>query len=585
MNWLSQKSNVSIATLRGRSDSVNRNRESQAPPPRTMRISEPIPRRPNTATSYFQPSQRPSTAGALGRHQSSSPLSGSPGRTQLPPIPQSPNTPLSLRSSRSSPSLNSPISSPSSQTFNTSSYTPSLSQAMPSSQIQDGFMTTKVMAPITPMMTPIAQSAVPLPAASTPTSSRTRLSINTTASVPPQPPFEPVLVSPWATCSIPSTMNPSQFIISLETATTTHRTSLATLTSRPSFLADYLNNLKDKDEEAEEEKDDDAASTSSSSAVPSPFTRAFSAHLTSQGLHESQTSSSRVHLFLDRPSAPYPYILSYLRSPTSHPGSLPRGAQLRSQSSNAEKLDALCELRDEAVYLGLRELGELCEAELKRFYGLRIAGHARSESDGYHPHPPPPQQPLSPITSSRLQGRRSTEHLRKLAMASRTGPSAVAAVPESVHETDGDAESPAELGKAMSIGMLPWQGTELGIRTSLRASVGSSNSSDGAGPDVSSTTVPNKPVLDAYHHNDELIRRLGSQDSNRASSAATVVVGPALANRSRSNSHTGYGGRTGSVVVPPSTIATSMVGRGSFLPTMTSPITPQHVVSSSGNWF
>ncbi|KAG9006046.1 hypothetical protein FRB94_001027 [Tulasnella sp. JGI-2019a] len=594
MNWLSHKSNASIASLRGRSDSVNRDRESQPPPPRMMRISEPIPLRPEPK-SYFQANPRPRTTGSQvpnlpqQQQQQSSPLAGSPiciHRSDLPPIPQSPNVSFSLRSSRSSPSLKSPVSSPSSQTFKAPSAPLSQSQAVPCSQVQDGVMTTTVTAPITPRITPFTtpstQGAVPLPAVSAGTRAAHSLSIITTSSVPPQAPFEPVLVSPWATSSIPSNMKPSQFIISLETATATHRTTLSTLTSRPSFLADYLNDLKDKDPEADVEADVDnldAASTASTSALPSPFTRAFSAHLTSQGLHESQASSSRLHIFLDRPSTPYAHILSYLRSPTNSPAFLPRSAQLRAHPMNNDKLDALYELREEAVYLGLKELGELCDVELKRFYSVRISGighgHGRSESDNTQP-------PISPISSSRLQGRRSTEHLRKMAtMASRAGSSQVAAVPESVHETDDGDISPESAVGVSTISMLPWrQGAELGIRTSLTASLESRTSSEGADVDIATTTKP-IPILDAFHRD----RPLPQPDHHdHSSSVNTVMVGPALANRARSESRTGHGGRTGSVVVPPSAATAAMAGRTSFLPTMTSPVTPHHSMHSSATW-
>ena len=76
------------------------------------------------------------------------------------------------------------------------------------------------------------------------------------------------------------------------------------------------------------------------------------------------------------PSLPYRYahILSYLRSPTTAPAALPRAAQLTSSSSS--RLEALLELRDEAVYLGLDELAKLCTDELSARCRTRTASHS-----------------------------------------------------------------------------------------------------------------------------------------------------------------------------------------------------------------
>lgn len=567
MNWLSHKSH----TLRGRSGSFNRDQPPLPPPAQQqspLRISEPIPIRDDT---LFHTRQRPSTTGSAfsGALDGRSPPQPTFERlcalkTELPPIPASPRTPVTLRSSKSSPALNSPTS-PNTAMFN-----------RVHAHVREGVVLTSASAPITPRMTPVAQAPLPLPPISTAVSSRAQtLSISTTSSVPPMPAFEPVLVSPQALSSIPPTMDPKQFLVTLETATSTQRTTLATLVSRPSSLADYLNGLRDKDAYDDDEAD---AASASSSVPPSPFTRAFSAHLTSQGLHESQASSSRIHIFLDRPSAPYSHILAYLRSPTNSPASLPRSAQLRghlgsqsnsptnspAMSADNAKLDALYELRDEATYLGLRELSELCEAELKRYYSLRIGGRPESEI------------PLSPI-SARLQGRRSTEHMRKM---SRGGPNHQhqIAVPESVHETeDGEdsleavtvqAPSHAPETSAITPVAASWRDEVTGSRTSLSISEGS-GSEGGNGGDVSTCTV--KAVEQPAY--------VPHQARSSAPMPPTgTVVG--LATRSRSNSRAGHG-RTGSVVVPPSMIASS--GRTSFLPNLGSPITP-HSVYSSANW-
>jgi len=183
---------------------------------------------------------------------------------------------------------------------------------------------------------------------------------------PPQAPFEPILLS-----ALPESMiDPSKVIVSLETSTTTHRTTLNTLTSRSSFLATYLQELlpappRRRDSDAESLHSDVSEATTS-------FNSIFHHHLASSGLL-SQTSTS-IHIFLDRPSAPYAHILSYLRSPPStpeNPALLPRAVQLSSSSS--ARLEALLELRDEARYLDLDELYKLCNDEI-RLRTVRPAG-------------------------------------------------------------------------------------------------------------------------------------------------------------------------------------------------------------------
>lgn len=110
------------------------------------------------------------------------------------------------------------------------------------------------------------------------------------------PPFDPILVGPSPTTSI----DPSKIIVSVETATSTQRTTMTTLTSRPSHLSLYLNSLLSK-------ADPDAASVySQASEVSTPhdtsFNSIFHQHLTSSGLLSQ--ASSAIHVFLDRPSAP-----------------------------------------------------------------------------------------------------------------------------------------------------------------------------------------------------------------------------------------------------------------------------------------
>jgi len=109
---------------------------------------------------------------------------------------------------------------------------------------------------------------------------------------PLPPPFSPVLVS-----EVPAgTVDPSKIIVTLDTCTTTFRTTLDTLRSRPSHLSKYLSSLFASSERA-------SVSSSSIYSTASDDISTFRRHLTSQGL-VSQASLS-LHLFLDRPSAPY----------------------------------------------------------------------------------------------------------------------------------------------------------------------------------------------------------------------------------------------------------------------------------------
>ncbi|KAH9943457.1 uncharacterized protein BXZ73DRAFT_40786 [Epithele typhae] len=169
----------------------------------------------------------------------------------------------------------------------------------------------------------------------------------------PQPPFGAILVSPAPT----SSLDPSKIIVSLETSTATQRTTMATLISRPSRLASYLVGLFPA-------SDGEPLSVySTTSDVDVSFNSIFNHHLVSSGVM-SQVSTN-LHVFLDRPSAPYVHILSYLRSPPSTPGtpaSLPHGVRLNGLCA---RMESLLELRDEACYLGLDELQKLCLDELR----------------------------------------------------------------------------------------------------------------------------------------------------------------------------------------------------------------------------
>lgn len=107
---------------------------------------------------------------------------------------------------------------------------------------------------------------------------------------PPPPPFNPILVSEVPT----GVVDPSKVIITLETCTSTFRTTLDTLKSRSSHLSAYVSTL------VSPKQRESTASSIYSTASDDMSTYRY--HLTSQGLLP-QTFS--IHIFLDRASAPY----------------------------------------------------------------------------------------------------------------------------------------------------------------------------------------------------------------------------------------------------------------------------------------
>lgn len=264
------------------------------------RRESPVPRRESPTPS--QASAVPSALRTLHSSKSYSHLQTSPRKATASPPPRAPPMPLNLASSRQ-PLLRSALSKPPSPTKTTSG-------------------------PFLPLLPPPKAEKV------TPPSS-------------PLPPFHPVLMSSVPTHPAP----PSQIIVTLETSTVSQRTTVATLISRPSRLASYLQALVPS-----ANKDDSDSS----------FSSLFAAHLAQAGLvPQAQTSySGPIQIFLDRPSAPYAHILTYLRSGTNVSGVLPRAASLALNSDPA-RVEALCELRDEARYLELSELVELCDKELR----------------------------------------------------------------------------------------------------------------------------------------------------------------------------------------------------------------------------
>lgn len=203
------------------------------------------------------------------------------------------------------------------------------------------------------------------------------LPVNVSAT-PPQPPFEPILLSPVPSSAI----DPSKIIVTIETSSATHRTTLRTLISRPSYLSNYVTSLLPRKSVAASLY----SNASDISELPdNSFNAMFHDHLASSGFISQSTMN--IHVFLDRPSAPYVHILSYLRTPlftSEHPAIIPRAVQLA--SSSRARLEALLELRDEAGYLGLDELFKLCNEEICNRRSTAIHARAGSMSSSASVH-------------------------------------------------------------------------------------------------------------------------------------------------------------------------------------------------------
>ncbi|KAF9009014.1 hypothetical protein BDQ17DRAFT_1236649 [Cyathus striatus] len=184
--------------------------------------------------------------------------------------------------------------------------------------------------------------------------------------MPPSPPFRLILMS-----EAPSSfIDPSMVIVTLETSTSTYRTTLETINSRPSHISRYINGLFQRN------KCDSVTSSVYSTASANDL-EAYRHHLASQGLIPQIPFN--LHVFLDRSSAPYVHILNYLRSPiatTEYPEILPRAC---SYVLLKYSFEALIELRDEAAYLGLEDLHRLCNEEIRLRHGARL--HTRGNSN------------------------------------------------------------------------------------------------------------------------------------------------------------------------------------------------------------
>ncbi|KAF9519111.1 hypothetical protein BS47DRAFT_126080 [Hydnum rufescens UP504] len=116
----------------------------------------------------------------------------------------------------------------------------------------------------------------------------------------------------------------------------------------------------------------------------SPFSSAFQIHQEAAGLRTttSDQKPSRMAIFLDRPSSPYVHILAFLQSRTASVRlTLPRGL-LQMPASSAARMEALFEPHDEARYLGMIVLENLCEEEISRRQAECSARHGHGSAIG-----------------------------------------------------------------------------------------------------------------------------------------------------------------------------------------------------------
>jgi hypothetical protein len=113
-----------------------------------------------------------------------------------------------------------------------------------------------------------------------------------------QPTLDPVLVAPLSG----RVADPSKAIVTLETSTMSQRTTLSTLMGRPSHLSQWLSTMaKGRKSLAQALEDEDDASVYSESDETA-FQSIFS---------DRSGANPTMHVFLDRPSAPYVLAYSY----------------------------------------------------------------------------------------------------------------------------------------------------------------------------------------------------------------------------------------------------------------------------------
>jgi hypothetical protein len=121
---------------------------------------------------------------------------------------------------------------------------------------------------------------------------------------PPQPPFEAILLSGAPTRDV----DPKKTIVTIDTSTTTYKTTLSTLMSAESHLSRYLDSILTNGEDDVIESNADDAASVYSNISENGFDSIFQRHLASTGVIPKSMPKSQVagiHLFLDRPGAPY----------------------------------------------------------------------------------------------------------------------------------------------------------------------------------------------------------------------------------------------------------------------------------------
>ncbi|VDB85410.1 unnamed protein product [Peniophora sp. CBMAI 1063] len=226
-----------------------------------------------------------------------------------------------------------------------------------------------------------------------------------------QPPFDCIPLSDISSLSAHAALDPSRVLVTMDTSTATHRTTLATLVARPSNLSMYLLELlqpmasssasssRDTDRKHEILRDDASSFVSRDDGEDDEnteydeslgFQEIFRSTLKTAGIVTDTAAfvppapsspvhgPSRLHIFMDRPSEPYEHILAYLRAPlTGNTHHLPATLKLADTAT-------LVAARDEANYLGLQDLSVLCISELRarHFNSATSPSHSRGPSAG-----------------------------------------------------------------------------------------------------------------------------------------------------------------------------------------------------------
>lgn len=113
-----------------------------------------------------------------------------------------------------------------------------------------------------------------------------------------QPPLDPVVISPM----VGPVIDMSKTIITVETTSASHRTTLKTLMSRSSHLSRWLERTLSLGTSRDGDEDSLSRLSRSSDSDASAFYSIYHKHLNQTGV--IPMSSSPMHIFLDRPSGP-----------------------------------------------------------------------------------------------------------------------------------------------------------------------------------------------------------------------------------------------------------------------------------------